>query len=46
MEDLKTSNGYTFKIIPQTNPQRPYRVRCLQTLEEKDSALSYGDIIG
>ena len=45
MAEIKSSHGYTFKTIPHTNPQRPYRVRCMETLEEKDSALSYDDAI-
>lgn len=45
MDRFFEMNGYTFKAVKSTNPQRPFKVRCLQTLEEKDSAMSYEDAI-
>lgn len=33
--------GYTFLKIKSNIKERPYRVKCLQTLEEKDSGCSY-----
>lgn len=41
MENQFRLNGYTFKQIKSNNPHRPYRVRCIETGDEKDSAISY-----
>lgn len=34
-------DGYTFKEIKSTNSHRPYRVRCVETGDEKDGTISY-----
>ena len=41
MENQFKVDGYTFKEIESTNRYRPYRVRCIETGEEKDGAISY-----
>jgi nucleoside-triphosphatase THEP1 len=41
MENQFKVDGYTFKEIKSTNPHRPYRVRCIETGDEKDGAISY-----
>lgn len=41
MENQFNVNGYTFKEIKSNNPHRPYRVRCIETGDEKDGAISY-----
>lgn len=41
MESQFKLNGYTFREIKSTNPHRPYRVRCIETGDEKDGAISY-----
>jgi len=46
MENQFKLNGYTFKEIKSNNPQRPYRVRCLETGEEKDGEISYEEAAG
>lgn len=33
--------NYTFEVIKPTMEQRPYKVRCVETKETKDSAISY-----
>lgn len=38
-----TLGGYTFVEIESKNSNRPYRVRCRETGEEKDSAISSED---
>lgn len=43
MGDQFNANGYTFKEIKSTNPHKPYRVRCIETGDEEDGAISYGD---
>ena len=45
MRETITKEGFNFEVIKSTNPRRPYRVRCLESLEEKDSALSYDDAV-
>lgn len=39
-------DGYTFKEIKSTNSHRPYRVRCVETGDEKDGAISYEEAAG
>lgn len=34
-------DGYTFKKIESKIAEKPYRVRCIETGEEKDSSISY-----
>jgi len=46
MENQFKLNGYTFKEIKSNNPHRPYRVRCLETGEEKDGEISYEEAAG
>lgn len=41
--DLFEISGFHFKPIKSTNDHRPYRIKCIETLDEKDSALSYQD---
>ena len=41
--DLFEISGFHFKSIKSTNDHRPYRIKCIETLDEKDSALSYQD---
>lgn len=43
MENIFKLDGYTFKEIKSNNPHRPFRVRCLETGEEKDGAISYNE---
>lgn len=43
MENTFKQDGYTFKEIKLVLPHRPYRVKCLETGHEKDSAISYND---
>ena len=43
MEEIFEYKGYSFKVIKSINKQRPYRVRCIETNTENDSALSYID---
>jgi len=35
--------GYSFIEIKSNNHHRPFRVRCIETRDEKDSAISYRD---
>lgn len=46
MNDNFSLDGFTFKEIKSVNKQRPYSVRCLETLDEKDSAISCHDAAG
>lgn len=41
MNDTFKYQGYTFLKIKSNNKERPYKVRCLETSEEKDSGCSY-----
>lgn len=41
MENTFKLNGYTFQEIKSNNPHRHFRVRCIETGEEKDGAISY-----
>lgn len=41
MENQFKAAGYTFKEVKSTNPYRPYRVRCVETGDEKEGAISY-----
>lgn len=43
MEEFFEYEGYNFKVIKSINKQRPYRVHCIETNTENDSALSYID---
>lgn len=43
MENIFKLDGYTFKEVKSNNPHRPFRVRCLETGEEKDGAISYNE---
>lgn len=43
MKNTFKLDGYTFKEIKSDNPHRPFRVRCLETGEEKDGAISYNE---
>lgn len=45
MEDIIKREGYTFRIIKSTNAQRPFRVQCIETGAQNDSALSYEDAV-
>lgn len=40
MEDRFKVDKYTFKEIKSTNSHRPFRVRCVETGDEKDSSIS------
>lgn len=46
MQDQFSYKGYKFIIIDSVNPQRPYNVRCIETGDIKDSAISYMDAAG
>ena len=41
MCDTFVYKGYTFKKIKSTDKERPYKVKCLETSDEKDSGCSY-----
>ena len=41
MENQFKVAGYTFKKVKSINTHRPYRVRCVETGDEKDGAISY-----
>lgn len=43
MENKFKVDGYSFIEIKSNNSHRPFRVRCTETREEKDSAISYRD---
>lgn len=43
MGEVFNHNGYTFEKIKSNNKQRPFRVKCIETLEEKESGCSYED---
>ena len=43
MEDRFKVDKYTFKEIKSTNSYRPFRVRCVETGDEKDSSISCED---
>ena len=43
MDGYFKQDGYTFVKIKSSNDHRPYKVRCLETGGENDSALSYED---
>lgn len=45
MSNLIECGGYSFKTIKETNPHRPYKVCCVETGGQKDSAISYQDAI-
>lgn len=46
MDEQFKQDGFTFVCINSSQPERPYRVRCLETGDTKDSALSYEDAAG
>ncbi len=46
MENTFSLDGYSFIEIKSNNRHRPFKVRCIETTEEKDSAISYGDAAG
>lgn len=46
MDEQFVRDGFTFLCINSHNPERPYKVRCLETGETKESALSYEDAAG
>lgn len=46
MENQFKMDGYTFKEIKSINPHRPYRVRCIETGDEKDGEISYQEVAG
>lgn len=41
MGNTSDYRGHKFLKIKSNNKERPYRVKCLETLEEKDSGCSY-----
>lgn len=41
MSDTFDYRGHTFLKIKSNNKEKPYRVKCLETLAEKDSGCSY-----
>lgn len=43
MDNKFKVDGYSFIEIKSNNPHRPFRVRCIETREEKESAISYRD---
>lgn len=43
MENTFKLDGYTFQEIKSNNAHRPFRVRCIETGEEKDGAISYNE---
>lgn len=43
MENTFKVDGYSFIEIKSNNQHRPFRVRCIETREENDSAISYRD---
>lgn len=43
MENTFKLDGYTFQEIKSNNTHRPFRVRCIETGEEKDGAISYNE---
>ncbi len=43
MENKFNVEGYSFIEVNSNNSHRPFRVRCIETREEKDSAISYRD---
>lgn len=46
MENTFKQGKYTFVELKAKKGYRPYRVRCLETGEEKDSSISYADAAG
>lgn len=46
MENIFKQDKYTFKELPSQKGGRPYRVKCVETGEEKDSFISYADAAG
>lgn len=46
MENMFKLDGYSFIEIKSNNYHRPFRVRCIETRDEKDSAISYRDAAG
>lgn len=42
-ENIFEYKGYTFEKIKANIKQRPYKVRCLETSDTKDSSFSYED---
>jgi hypothetical protein len=43
VENKFNVEGYSFIEVKSNNHHRPFRVRCIETREEKDSAISYRD---
>ena len=43
MENTFKLDGYTFQEIKSNNANRPFRVRCIETGEEKDGSISYNE---
>jgi hypothetical protein len=43
LENKFNVEGYSFIEVNSNNSHRPFRVRCIETREEKDSAISYRD---
>ncbi|WP_411677856.1 hypothetical protein [Caproicibacter sp.] len=46
MENIFKQDKYTFKELPSQKGGRTYRVKCVETGEEKDSFISYTDAAG
>lgn len=46
MKNKFVLDGYTFIEMKSNSSNRPYRVKCLETGEEKESAISYNDAAG
>lgn len=46
MENIFKMDEYSFIEIKSNNYHRPFRVRCIETREEKDSAISCRDAAG
>lgn len=48
MDEIIEKEGYKFIIIKSINPDRPYRIRCLNPIDSedtKDSSISYDNAI-
>lgn len=45
MGDIIKQDGYTFEKIESKIAEKPYRVRCVETGDEKDSSISYEQAI-
>lgn len=46
MQNSFKQGEYTFVEIESKNNHRPYRVKCVETGEEKESAINYADAAG